>query len=132
MGVPRQFLHWIMNYSVDRQQYVQIDDKRSEKLTPQFGVPKGSILGPVLFSVYVADQLESMCNSHQYADDTTIYTSVKPTELQQGIERINSSLKTLVVWYEQSKLALQNDKIEAMLITTPQMASYTTSKTLIT
>ena len=65
-----------------------------------------------------------MCDCHQYADDTTIYTSIPPTELQTDIEASTSSLRNLASWSEQSKLALNNDKTKALLITTPQMASY--------
>ena len=127
MGFSHQFLRWIMSYLTERQQYVQVDDTRSEKIDTKFGVPQGSILGPVLFNLYFADlstQLETMCDCHQYVNDTTVYTSVPPTKLQTGIESINSSLRNLASWSEQSKLALNNGKIKALLITTPQMASY--------
>ena len=100
MGFCAQFVRWIMSYLTEIQQYVQIDDKRSGKLNTNFGVPQGSILGPVLFNFYVADltdHLGTMCTCHQYADDTTIYNSVKPKNLQMGVNQMNDSLKNLVV-----------------------------------
>ena len=115
MGFSHQFLRWIMSYLTERQQYVQVDDKRSEKIDTKFGVPQGSILGPVLFNLYFADlstQLETLCDCHQYVNDTTVYNSVPPTKLQTGIESINSSPRNLASWSEQSKLALNNGKIK--------------------
>ena len=100
--------------------------------TVNFGVPQGSILGPVLFNLYVADladQLGTMCSCHQHADDTTIYNSVKPKDLQLGVTQINDSLRNLVSWSDESKLALNNDKTKAMLITTSQMANYHSLRT---
>ena len=132
MGFSQQFLRWMMNYLKGRQQYVQIDDKRSEKLNTNFGVPQGSILGPVLFNLYVADladHLGEACSCHQYADDTTIYKSVKPKDLQKGVTKISDSLKNLVHWSDGSKLAINNDKTKTMLITTSQMANYHSLRT---
>ena len=105
MGFSTQFLRWMMSYLTERQQYVQIDDKKSGKLYTNFGVPQGSILGPVLFNLYVADladELGTVCNCHQYADDTTIYNSVKPKDFQLGVEQMNNSLTNLTRWSDES------------------------------
>ena len=116
-----------MNCLSGRQQYVQIDDKRSGKLNTNFCVPQGSILGPVLFNLYVADLADHLVEGwscHQYADDTTIYNSVKPKDLQKGVTKISDSLKNLVHWSDESKLAINNDKTKTMVVTTPQMTNY--------
>ena len=66
----------ILSYLTNRKQYVQVNDKQSTRLPIYFRVPQGSILGPVLFNIYVAKL--STCidsNSIQYADDTNIYKS---------------------------------------------------------
>ena len=86
----------------------------------------------VLFNLYVtdlADHLGEACSCHQYADDTTIYKSVKPKDLQKGVTKISDSLKNLVHWSDGSKLAINNDKTKTMLITTPQMANYHSLRT---
>ena len=74
LGFPRDFLIWTLNYITHRKQFIQIDDTCSEVKNVNFGVPQGSILGPVLFNIYVADLQENVnVKCFQYADETTIY-----------------------------------------------------------
>ena len=74
LGFPKEFLLWMVDYITDRRQIVQIDDRKSDMATAEFSVPQGSILGPVIFNLYVADlQKELQCDCYQYADDTTFY-----------------------------------------------------------
>ena len=75
LGFPKKFLIWTYSYLEGRQQFVQIDDRKSGLLPVAFGLPQGSILGPVLFNLYMADLQDekSDCNYLQYADDTSLY-----------------------------------------------------------
>ena len=78
LGFSRDFLIWTLNYVVHRKQLIQIDDTCSEVKNVNCGVPQGSILGPVLFNIYVADLQENVnVQCFQYADDTTIYDHAK-------------------------------------------------------
>ena len=82
LGFSRDFLIWTLNYVTHRKQFVQIDDTCSEVKNVNFGVPQGSILGPVLFNIYVADLQENVnVKCFQYADDTTIYDHAKISAL---------------------------------------------------
>ena len=86
LGFSNTSLEWIISYLVDRKQYVQVDDRSSEHVGITFGVPQGSILGPVLFNLYVndlPDVLPEEIACHQYADDTTLYRHCKSSALQQ-------------------------------------------------
>ena len=55
LGFSKLFLHWTVNYLTNRKHFVQIDDKRSEMSMVYFGVLQGSILGTVIFNIYVSD-----------------------------------------------------------------------------
>ena len=83
IGFSKLFLLWVLSYLSERRQLVQIDDNLSELAYVEFGVPQGSILGPVLFNLYAADLQKKLdCLCYQYADDTTLtffYTQRWPT-----------------------------------------------------
>ena len=82
LGFSRDFLIWTPNYVIHCKQFVQIDDTCSEVKNVNFGVPQGSILGPVLFNIYVADLQDNVnVKCFQYADDTTIYDHAKIFDL---------------------------------------------------
>ncbi len=86
LGFSNDYLKWTVNYLTERQHFVQIDDKTSCLCPVNFGVPQGSILGPLIFNLYIADlqsYVEKKC--HQYADDTTLYAHCKPENLQDAV-----------------------------------------------
>ena len=86
-------LKLIQSYISERRQYVQTDDKTSSPQLNNFGVPEGSILGQVLFHLYLVDIIDNIsCNSLQYADDTTLYQRCKLKNLQNCIEKLESDL----------------------------------------
>ena len=104
---------------------MQIDDRKSHMATVEFGVPQGSILGPVIFNLYVADlKSELHCDCHQYADDTTFYIHSKPCDLDSSADHINKAVTSLTDYSKSCNIALNSPKINWMLISTPQMAQY--------
>ena len=125
LGFSRSFLRWLTNYLSQRSHFVQIDDRKSNLAEVQFGVPQGSVLGPMLFNLYVTDlqdNLPSTATTFQYADDTTIYTRCRPGNLCQTAQRLNSTLQKLNSWSSSAQLALNPTKTQAMLLSTSQMA----------
>ena len=118
-------LKLITSYLTDRRQYVQVDDRMSDEVSVTFGVPQGSILGPVLFNLYVNDLSDSLPNTvtcHQYADDTTMYAHCKPTVLQQCRTEMQKTLDTLRSWSVKSNLVLNPSKTKSMIFSTQQMS----------
>ena len=116
-------MNWILSYLTGRSQFVQINDKHSASVNIQFGVPQGSILGPVLFNLYVNDLQENYESScFQYPDDTTLYYHCSPKDLSVCSSRIEATMSHLESWASESNLLMNVDKTKQMLLTTPQMS----------
>ena len=73
-GVKGEALSLIRNYLIDRKQYVEIEDAKSDMLNISTGVPQGLVLGPLLFIIYINDfaKASQKFNFIMYADDTTL------------------------------------------------------------
>ena len=124
LGFSKQFLKWTLSYVTDRRQFVQIDDKLSNMTAVKFGVPQGSILGPVLFNIYVADlQSELSTKGYQYADDTTLYIHAKPKNLEFLQKTTGDTLSQLSDWSDRNSLALNSTKTKLMIISTREMSA---------
>ena len=83
------------------------------------------MLGPVLFNLYVNDLSERLgdtVKSHQYADDTTLYTTDKPAQIKECEGRLQEALDGLTSWSSECNLALNPIKTKVMLLSTPQLA----------
>ena len=112
-------LELLSSYLVDRHQCVYAHSRRSKLLGLKHGVPQGSVLGPLLFSIYVNDlplYLRALCEL--FADDTTIHTS--STGLNVVHDTLQNSIHELVKWTEQNHMSLQPGKTTWMLVTTRQ------------
>ena len=78
LGFSRCCLTWLSNDLSNRRHFVQINDKKSSPAITEFGISQGSILGPMLFNLYVADLpniLPPEVQNYQYSDDITLYSS---------------------------------------------------------
>ncbi len=98
------------SYLSDRTQCIKVDGVLSGNITCTMGVPQGSVLGPLLFSLYVND-LPSICHGidlQMYADDTVLYTHAKTAEL--AARNLTVAMERITEWLDQSCLSLNISK----------------------
>ena len=100
LNFSKHFLNWIFNYVTDKRHFVQIDLSISNILMTSFGVPQGSILGPILFNLCLAGMTNNSSESQciQYADDSTICKSCKANEITKCSSELENELKLLEQW----------------------------------
>ena len=110
---------WFRNYLSNRKQFVDYENTKSCLLDILCGVPQGSILGPLLYLLYVNDiGNASDCEILSFADDTTLILS--DPDLKCLYEKSNVEINKLYTWFCTNKLQLNANKTKYIVIKTPQ------------
>ena len=106
----------------NRYQAVWIDNTLSDFLPCEVGVPQGSILGPLIFLLYINDlSYEMDCDSDQYADDTTL--SATSESLAHTSEILSNNCSTISNWMSENQLKLNPDKTHVLTLGTSRKLS---------
>ena len=107
-------LHYMRSYWINRQKKARANNNFSTWEIIIAGVPQGSILGPVLFKIFISDLFLFVWNSHlsNYADDNTLYALGYNTEKMKNILRFNFEL--LSKWFEENHMVLNAGKYHFM------------------
>ena len=95
IGIRGRLLTWIENFLIGRSQTVHISDKQSAKVAVESGVPQGSVLGPILFIVYINDCASKLdCDIAMFADDIKLWrvirTAADEENLQENLNRLQT------------------------------------------
>ena len=114
--------NWFVSYLSDRTQFVKLDGSSSHSIHLAQGVPQGSVLGPILYSLYtsplsdIAEQHDM--NYHFYADDSQLYISFKTSclnDMEFSKSKMEACVRDIDLWMLRNRLKLNQDKTEVLV-----------------
>ena len=115
--------NWFRSYLTNRQQFVSINGFDSAKKCMKYGVPQGSVLGPLLFLIYINDLNKAIkfSKTHHFADDTNLLFVGKSMKKVQKF--VNIDLKLLCNWLKANRISLNASKTELIIFRDPRKKS---------
>ena len=128
-GVGKRSVEWFQSYLLNRYQFVSVNGVSSEKLCIQSGVPQGSVLGPLLFIIFINDLPQMVQDSvvDIFADDTTLSHASHFTNVNATHCALQSSADNLVKWSDDNFMVLNSIKTKSTLVTGKRLNKKLTS-----
>ena len=129
-GLSGFVISWIRSYLTNRSSFVKIDSSSSPSATISTGVPQGSVLGPLLFVLFISpvanvinpdlSETTNLVSFHQYADDTQLYIGTNASTLVHQVASIESCTQRVHNWLLNNGLHLNPSKSEAIAFFNPR------------
>ena len=134
LGLKGKALQWFKSYLKGRFQNVSINGTKSYLWELLFGVPQGSALWPILFTIYtlpIGDILRKHnLGFHLYADDKQIYLTCDADDIGMATSKIEACIEEVKMWMSDNFLCLNDSKTEVMLIGSKTFQKHTKSISL--
>lgn len=115
-GIQGGLLRLLGNYLQDRSLKVVVNGQTSESLPVEASVPQGSILGPLLWNIYVDDLLQLLPGVMAYADDCTLSYTYPRQDSGRAAEAINQQLRVIEEWGARWQVTFAPEKTQAMVV----------------
>ena len=116
-GIQGNILRWVANYLSDRQQRVVLNGHKSRLRDIYAGVPQGSVLGPLLFLIYINDlPIDIINNVRLFADDTCLYVISDRLDNFITLSTLQVDLKTIEIWARKWLVDFNASKTVSLLI----------------
>ena len=120
VNVTGTVLNWFISYISQRKQSISINGQSSAVSTIECGVPQGSVLGPVLFSIYMLPLgrliKQHGVSYHAYADDTQLYISFGKNNTETTVKRVEKCVSCIADWMSSNFLRLNAKKTELLYL----------------
>jgi Reverse transcriptase (RNA-dependent DNA polymerase)/Endonuclease-reverse transcriptase len=134
-GVTGSALSLLSSYLTNRTQSVSVNSHSTLPSQMLTGVPQGSVLGPLLFTLYTTPLSYLFSNSpvsyHFYADDTQLYISFDSSDVENSLSTLSAMLDSVHAWLTANRLSVNPSKTEYLIIGTPQQRSKVTTTSSI-
>lgn len=106
---------WVTSYLNNRNQFVEINNVQSQKKRVTCGVPQGSVLGPVLFILYINDivSVSNLLKCIMFADDTTLFYSGE--NVNTVLQTVQNEFEKIIMWFNANRLSLNISKTKYMI-----------------
>ena len=133
-GVGGTALAWISSFIQGRQQSVIFNGHQSARIQLKYGVPQGSVLGPLLFILYTSDVISIAASlgvgAHSYADDSQLYLHCLAVDQRSAALRLAECIERVEGWMKSNRLKLNSDKTQFMWLGSRQQLAKIDTKTI--